>query len=49
METMAEVIELERCLTAQPACRLRVHRLPVPSHWREALALRFGELGPSRG
>lgn len=49
VETMAEVIELERCLTAQPACRLRVHRLPVPSHWREALALRFGELGPSRG
>jgi hypothetical protein len=49
VETMAEVIELERCLTAQPACQLRVHRLPVPSHWREALALRFGELGPSHG
>jgi hypothetical protein len=45
---MAEVIELERCLTAQPACRLRVHRLPVPGQWRESLALRFGDLAGGR-
>ena len=45
VDTMAEVIELERCLTAQPACQLRVHRLPVPGPWRETLALRVGELG----
>jgi hypothetical protein len=48
VETMAEVIELERCLTAEPACRPRVHRLPVPGHWRESLALRVGDLAAGR-
>lgn len=48
VETMAEVIELERCLTAEPACQLRVHRLPVPSQWRPAIALRFGGPDGSR-
>lgn len=47
VDTMAEVIELERCLTALPACEPRVYRLPVPSHWREGFALRVGGLGAS--
>jgi len=48
VETMAEVIELERCLTAEPACQLRVHRLPLPGQWRQAIALRFGGPDGSR-
>jgi len=48
VDTMAEVIELERCLTAQPACQLRVYRLPVPDQWRESLALHFGDLASGR-
>lgn len=47
VDTMSEVIELERCLTAQPACQPRVYRLPVPSQWREAFALRVGAFGAS--
>ena len=47
VDTMAEVIELERCLTPRPACEPRVYRLPLPAHWREAFALRLGRLDAS--
>lgn len=42
VETMAEVIELERCLTLAPAAQPRVYRLPLPRRWRELIALRVG-------
>lgn len=47
VDTMAEVIDLERCLSPQPACEPRVYRLPLPAHWREAAALRLGRLDAS--
>ncbi len=47
VDTMAEVIELERCLSPRPACEPRVYRLPLPPHWREAFALRLGRLDAS--
>ncbi len=47
VDTMAEVIELERCLSPRPACEPRVYRLPLPAHWREAFALRLGRLDAS--